>query len=114
MFKYETIDYYAVDHAPGYLRESATRSISAALIVYIPTVLAGRDAWQQNETIRQAINIDGGMIQNNSILSFKNASRTNPMRTSNQLVMPSRIRLPDNYLQPTHLMCAAEASARIQ
>ena len=72
MFKYETIDYYAVDHTPSYLWESATRSISAALIVYLPTVLAGRDSWQKNETIRQAINIDGGVIQNDSILSFQN------------------------------------------
>ncbi|BCG63549.1 MAG: N5-(carboxyethyl)ornithine synthase [Methyloprofundus sp.] len=72
MFKYETIDYYAVDHTPSYLWESATRSISAALIVYLPTVLAGRDSWQKNETIRRAINIDGGVIQNDSILSFQN------------------------------------------
>lgn len=71
MFKYKTIDYYAVDHTPSYLWESATRSISAALIVYLPTVLAGRDSWQENETIRQAINIDGGVIQNESILSFQ-------------------------------------------
>jgi hypothetical protein len=71
MFKYESIDYYAVDHTPSYLWESATRSISAALIVYLPTVLAGRDSWQKDETIRQAINIDGGVIQNSSILSFQ-------------------------------------------
>jgi len=71
IFKYETIDYYAVDHTPSYLWESATRSISAALIVYLPTVLAGRDGWQLNETIRKAINIDDGVIQNNSILSFQ-------------------------------------------
>jgi alanine dehydrogenase len=71
MFKYESIDYYAVDHTPSYLWESATRSISAALIVYLPTVLAGRDAWQLNETIRQAITIDSGVIQNPSILSFQ-------------------------------------------
>ena len=71
IFKYETIDYYAVDHTPSYLWESATRSISAALIVYLPTVLAGRDSWQKNETIRRAINIDGGVIQNSSILSFQ-------------------------------------------
>ncbi|CAG23283.1 N(5)-(carboxyethyl)ornithine synthase [Photobacterium profundum] len=71
MFKYETIDYYAVDHTPSYLWESATRSISAALIVYLPIVLAGRDSWHQNETIRKAINIDGGVIQNPSILSFQ-------------------------------------------
>ena len=71
MYKYETIDYYAVDHTPSYLWESATRSISAALIVYLPTVLAGRDSWQKDETIRRAINIDGGVIQNSSILSFQ-------------------------------------------
>ena len=71
IFKYETIDYYAVDHTPSYLWESATRSISAALIVYLPTVLAGRDSWQKNETIRRAMNIDGGVIQNSSILSFQ-------------------------------------------
>ncbi len=72
MFKYETIDYYAVDHTPSYLWESATRSISAALIDYLPTVLAGHESWQKNETIRQAINTDGGVIQNNAILSFQN------------------------------------------
>ena len=71
MFRYETVDYYAVDHTPSYLWESATRSISAALIVYLPIVLAGHDAWQQNETIRRAVNIDGGVIQNPFILSFQ-------------------------------------------
>jgi N5-(carboxyethyl)ornithine synthase len=71
MFKYESIDYYAVDHTPSYLWESATRSISAALIVYLPTVLAGRDSWYKDETIRQAINIDAGVIQKSSILSFQ-------------------------------------------
>ena len=72
IFKYETIDYYSVDHTPSYFWESATRSISAALIVYLPAVLAGRDSWNKNETIRQAINIDGGVIKNTSILSFQN------------------------------------------
>ncbi|MDQ6962621.1 MAG: N(5)-(carboxyethyl)ornithine synthase [Mariprofundaceae bacterium] len=78
MFKYKSIDYYAVDHTPSYLWESATRSISAALIVYLPTVLAGRDSWQKNETIRRAINIDDGMIQNESILSFQNREPNYP------------------------------------
>ena len=71
MFKHGTVDYYAVDHTPSYLWESATRSISAALIVYLPNVVVGRDGWQKNETIRKAINIDGGVIQNPSILSFQ-------------------------------------------
>ncbi len=83
MFKYEATDYYAVDHTPSYLWESATRSISAALIVYLPSVLAGRDAWQQNETIRQAINIDDGVIQKTSILSFQKREPDYPHATVN-------------------------------
>lgn len=78
IFKYDTIDYYGVDHTPSYLWESATRSISAALIVYLPTVLAGRDSWQKNETIRRAINIDSGVIQNDSILSFQKRDSNYP------------------------------------
>jgi len=34
--------------------------------------VAGRESWQQNETIRQAINIDDGIIQKPAILSFQN------------------------------------------
>lgn len=78
IFKYETIDYYAVDHTPSYLWESATRSISAALIVYLPTVLAGRESWQKNETIRRAINIADGVIKNNAILSFQKREQNYP------------------------------------
>jgi len=71
IFKFETIDYYAVDHTPSYLWESATRSISAALIVYLEAVLAGSGAWQNHETIRQAICINSGVIQNHAILKFQ-------------------------------------------
>jgi len=72
MFKVGMVDYYAVDHTPSYLWESASRSISAALIVHLPTVLEGRESWQRNETIRQAVNIDAGVIQKPTILSFQN------------------------------------------
>jgi N5-(carboxyethyl)ornithine synthase len=71
MFKVGSVDYYAVDHTPSYLWESASRSISAALIVYLPTVLAGPEAWQRDETIRRAINLDRGVIQREMILSFQ-------------------------------------------
>ncbi|MEE9553629.1 MAG: N(5)-(carboxyethyl)ornithine synthase [candidate division Zixibacteria bacterium] len=64
-------DYYAVDHTPSYLWESASRSISAALIVHLPDMVAGRESWQENETIRRAINIDAGVIQKPNILSFQ-------------------------------------------
>ena len=72
IFKYGNVDYYAVDHTPTYLWESATRSISAALIVYLRLFLAGRDGWQGNQTLRRAINIEEGVIQKDSILSFQN------------------------------------------
>jgi len=78
MFKHETIDYYAVDHTPSYLWESATRSISAALIVYLPVVLAGREYWYKNDTIRRAINLEDGVVQNVSILSFQNRDLNYP------------------------------------
>jgi N5-(carboxyethyl)ornithine synthase len=71
MFRVETVDYYAVDHTPSYLWESATRSISAALVVHLPSVVEGREGWLKNETIRQAINIDAGVIQKPNILSFQ-------------------------------------------
>jgi len=71
MCKVGQIDYYAVDHTPSYLWESASRSISGALIVHLPTVLAGRHAWQEQETIRRAVVIDKGVIQKPTILSFQ-------------------------------------------
>jgi len=73
MFKVgQNADYYAVDHTPSYLWESASRSISAAAIVHMAAVLGGRTQWQASETIRRAINIDGGVIQKPAILSFQN------------------------------------------
>ena len=72
MIRVGTIDYYAVDHTPSYLWESASRCVSAALVVHLPTVVGGRDAWQKNESIRRAVNIDAGVIQKPNILSFQN------------------------------------------
>ena len=66
------IDYYAVDHTPSYLWESASRSISAALIVYLSTILEGRDSWMKNSTIQRAINIDDGVVKKESVLTFQN------------------------------------------
>jgi len=78
MFKIGKVDYYAVDHTPSYLWESASRSISAALIVHLSTVVSGRDSWQENETIRRAINIDKGIIVKPAIISFQNRKSNYP------------------------------------
>jgi alanine dehydrogenase len=72
------IHYYAVDHSPSYLWNSATWEISDALLSYLPTVMAGPKAWDADETIRKAIEIRNGVIQNPKILSFQNRSHEYP------------------------------------
>lgn len=70
----EGSDYYAVDHSPSYLWNSATFEISKALLAYVPTVMAGPDRWDADETIKRAIEIRDGVIQNPKILSFQERS----------------------------------------
>ena len=84
--RHEKVDYYAVDHTPSYLWESASRSLSAALIVHLPTVLKGYNSWQQNETIQQAINIDTGVIKKQDILLFQNREELYPHSLINMAV----------------------------
>ena len=72
ILKIDNIDYYAVDHTPSYLWESASRSISAALIVYLPTILKGSKSWMEDATIERAINIQNGVVKKASVLTFQN------------------------------------------
>jgi alanine dehydrogenase len=72
------INYYAVDHSPSYLWNSATWEISTALLSYLPAVMAGPGAWEADETIRRAIEIREGAILNPKILSFQNRSPDYP------------------------------------
>jgi len=65
------IGYYAVDHSPSLLWNSATWAISQALLPYLKTVLGGPGAWDYDQTIRRAIEIRGGTIENPAILSFQ-------------------------------------------
>ena len=66
------VTYYAVDHSPSFLWNTATHAISRALLPHIPTVMAGEEAWESSETIRRSIEIRGGVIQNPKILQFQN------------------------------------------
>ncbi|MER7071219.1 N(5)-(carboxyethyl)ornithine synthase [Terrabacter sp. NPDC000476] len=70
--------YYAVDHSPSYLWNSATWEISEALLPFLPTVMAGPETWDSSPTIRRAIEIRGGVIQNPAILSFQGRSAVHP------------------------------------
>ncbi len=78
MFRVGPVDYYAVDHTPSYLWDSASWEISAALLKYLPAVMGGPDRWQKDETIRRAIEIRDGVVQNPKILSFQERSREYP------------------------------------
>ena len=72
------VAYYAVDHSPAYLWNSATWGISEALIPYLRTVMDGPAAWDQDPTIRLAIEIHDGVVQNPKILSFQRRSTDHP------------------------------------
>ena len=68
----DNIYYYAVDHTPSYFWESASRSISAALIPHLSSVIEGRGCWKKNKTITNAINLDEGVVVKDTILRFQN------------------------------------------
>lgn len=72
------IHYYAVDHSPSFLWNSATWENSAALLEYLPIVMSGPASWDGDETIRRAIEIRDGVVQNPRILSFQGRSPAYP------------------------------------
>lgn len=67
----DNITYYAVDHSPSYLWDSASWEISEAVLPYLPTVLAGREAWEADQTVSRAVEILDGTVRNPDILSFQ-------------------------------------------
>ena len=75
----EGLHYYAVDHSPSYLWNSATWENSEALLAYLPVVMAGAEAWDADETIRRAIEIREGVVQTRGSSRSRTARR--PTRT---------------------------------
>ena len=74
----DNVVYYAVDHSPSYLWDSATREISEGLLPFLRPVMDGSAAWEADPTIRRAIEIRNGVIQNPAILSFQGRSPLHP------------------------------------
>jgi len=70
--------YYAVDHTPSLLWNSATWEISEALIPFLATVMSGEEAWDADRTIHHAIEIRAGAVQNPKILTFQARSPSFP------------------------------------
>ena len=76
------IDYYAVDHSPSYLWNSATWENSEALLPFLPLVMAGPEAWDADETISRAIEILDGQVVNPAILAFQGRASVHPYALS--------------------------------
>jgi len=74
------LTYYAVDHSPSFLWDSATWEISLALMPHLRTVMAGPAAWDGEEIISRAIEIRDGVVQNPKILSFQGRAADYPHR----------------------------------
>jgi len=72
------VHYYAVDHSPSYLWNSATWENSEALLPHLETILSGPAAWESTETISRAIEIRDGAVLNPGILSFQHRAATYP------------------------------------
>ncbi len=72
------LTYYAVDHSPSFLWNSATWEVSEALKPHLRTVQGGPRAWDADPAIGKAIEIREGVIQNPKILSFQHRSPTPP------------------------------------
>jgi len=72
------IHYYAVDHSPSLLWNSATWEISEALLPQLRTVLGGPEAWVRDQVIRKAVEIRDGVIQNPDISTFQHRAPQYP------------------------------------
>lgn len=68
------VTYYAVDHSPSYLWNSASWENSAALLPFLETVMAGPEAWGEDPTVEAAVEILDGVIVNPAILDFQHRS----------------------------------------
>ena len=76
----DSVLHYGVDHSPSYLWHSATWENSEALLPFLGTVLGGGAQWDADPTIRRAIEIRQGVIQNPAILTFQGRSPEPPHR----------------------------------
>lgn len=72
------VHYYGVDHSPSYLHDSATWVISEALIPHLGTVMRGPATWDDDDTIRLAIEVRAGVVQNQKILTFQRRAAEHP------------------------------------
>jgi N5-(carboxyethyl)ornithine synthase len=76
IIKVGNIRYYAVDHTPSLLWDSASWEISNCILPYLPYIVEETE----NKVLEAAIDIKDGRILNKDILSFQNRSVVYPYR----------------------------------
>ncbi len=74
----DRVHYYAVDHTPSLYWESATWTISEALLPYLDVVQRGPAAWADSATVARAVEIERGEVRNERILAFQGRAATYP------------------------------------
>jgi N5-(carboxyethyl)ornithine synthase len=77
-FNVGQITYYAVDHTPSYCWRAASWEISRVVVAYLKKVMSGTKTWNDDETLRRAVEIRDGLIQNPRILSYQKRSAEYP------------------------------------
>ncbi|GAA3543084.1 alanine dehydrogenase [Aeromicrobium flavum] len=70
--------YYAVDHSPSLLWDSASWEISSALLPHLEVVLGGPAAWDGTSVVSRAIEIRDGEVVNPAVLSFQHRADAYP------------------------------------
>jgi N5-(carboxyethyl)ornithine synthase len=76
IFKVGNIKYYAVDHTPTLLWDSASWEISNGILPYLPYIVNQSD----NKVLKDATDIKDGNILNRDIISFQNRSLVYPYK----------------------------------
>ncbi len=74
----DQLHYYAVDHTPSLFWESATWTISEALLPYLDIVQRGPAAWADDVTISRALEVERGEVRNERILRFQGRASAHP------------------------------------
>jgi alanine dehydrogenase len=72
------VHYYAVDHTPSLYWESATWTISEALLPWLDVVQRGPSAWAEHPTIARAVEVQDGVVRNEKVLTFQGRSPEHP------------------------------------
>jgi alanine dehydrogenase len=72
------VRYYAVDHSPSLLWNSATWEISEALLPHLEVVLGGPARWESDPVISRCVEIRDGVIRNEAILAFQQRAADYP------------------------------------